>query len=135
MTYDTTEEMPLPPLPEHCQQHGEAIATILANTTAMEAHLRTLNGRVGRTEDQIAALTVKQGAHDVVQVGMMRSIGALEEEGESMKTEMSEQRGRRGGVLATFERAATVIALLAASWAAISAHQSVPVPQAQHQTP
>lgn len=73
------------PLPEHCQEHGEAIATILANTTAMEAHLRTLNGRVGRAENQIATLSVKQGAHDVIQATIMQKLMPLEESMGKMK--------------------------------------------------
>jgi hypothetical protein len=75
----------MPLLPEHCQEHGESIARILAQTTAIEAHLRALNGRTGRNEDQIAALSVKQGAHDVIQTQIMRTLGPLEDSMGNMK--------------------------------------------------
>lgn len=117
------------PLPEHCQEHGENIATILQQTTQIEAHLRTLNGRVGRAEDQIVALSVKQSAHDVIQTTIMQKLIPLEDSMGKMK---DWKAGVIGGAASTgklIREWITVIALAAALWQGWTSHQALQASQ------
>lgn len=121
------------PLPEHCQEHGENIATIMESVKAIERHLRTLNGRVGRGEAQIVALTVKQSAHDVIQTTIMQKLAPLEVSMGKMKDWRATVIGGAASTGKLIREWMTVLALLAALWQGWTSHQALLAAQGQHQ--
>lgn len=121
----------MPQLPEHCQEHGEAIATILQKCTSMETHLRTLNGRVAKTEDGIAVVTVKQSAHDVIQTTMMKDLMAVEDSMGKMKDWKASVQGGAESTGKLIRDWAMILGLAAAIWQGYLSHQALMAAQQQ----
>lgn len=104
------------PHPEHCTEHGEAIAAILEGIKSIEEHLRRLNGRVGKGEDAIMALTVKQSAHDVIQTTIMGKLVPLETSMGKLKDWRASVKGGADTTAKLFRDWAMLIGLAVALW-------------------
>lgn len=114
--------MPNHETPSRWIEHGEKLAKIETLIHELVRRVGIQNGRIGKTEDQVDALTVKQSAHDVIQIGMMRSLGSLEKGGDAMQTELSETRGSKRGIMAMVERIAMIVTLVVSCYAVFRAH-------------
>jgi hypothetical protein len=122
----------MPQLPEHCQQHGEDIATILQKCTSMESHLVTLNGRTRKNEDSIGTITVKQAAHDVIQVQMMQKLMTLEDSMGKMKDWRASVLGGAESTGKLIRDWAMILGLAVAIWQGWLSHQALMASQQQN---
>ena len=114
--------MPSHETPSQYIEHGEKLVKIETLIHELIRRVGLQNGRVAKTEDRVDALTVKQAAHDVIQVGIMRSLGCLEKGEKAMQTELSETRGSKRGIMALVERIAMIVTLVVSCYAVFRAH-------------
>ena len=99
-----------------CSIHGERLARIETKLDDLNQKVGIQNGRVARTEDSLATISVKQGAHDVIQTEMMRTLIPLEA---SMGTLKDWRAGVKGGAESTAKLVrdwAMLIGLAVALW-------------------
>ena len=116
-------------VPQECLIHGEKIATILANTTAIKERLDQLNGRTAKTEDRVGKIETRCAGHQMMDIGTAEYRRRLEgwQSGiesrlEPIETALAQQQGERSSNLRYIERIAMIAALGVSAWAAYSNH-------------
>ena len=118
----------------NCVGHSEAIATIVANTTAIREHLARLNGSVAKHEEAIAELKTLVATHVASQEAYDEETKRYRSKFESwkkrvcddmeqMKEERAETRGKSRGALGVVREAVSVVLLIMTIWMAYSSHQ------------
>jgi hypothetical protein len=116
-------------VPKECLVHGEKIATILANTTAIKDRLDQLNGRTAKSEDRLNRVEARCAGHqmmDITTSEYRRRLevwqSGIESRLEPIETMQAQQQGERTSNLRYIERIAMLVALGISAWAAYSNH-------------